>query len=102
VGSGKITAVIEPRSNTMRLGSHLATLASSSRDADQVIWYQPPGLNWSLESVVQASAGRARLDSSIENIVATLKAQSGPGDSIVIMSNGGFDGIHQQLLAALA
>jgi len=101
VGEGKITAVIEPRSNTMRLGSHLGKLAQSSRDADQVIWYQPPGLHWSLESVVQESAGRATIDSSIEHIVATLKAESGPGDSIVIMSNGGFSGIHQQLLAAL-
>ena len=101
VGGGKITAVIEPRSNTMRMGSHLAKLAQSSRDADHVIWYQPPGLHWSLESVVEESEGRAIVDSSIENIVATLKAQSLPGDSIVIMSNGGFAGIHQQLLTAL-
>ena len=94
-------AVIEPRSNTMRLGSHLSRLAAASQRADRVIWYQPEGLDWSLQSVVDESDGRAEVQRSIDNIVADLVATSVSGDHIVMMSNGGFGGIHQQLLKAL-
>src|SRR5690606_37786710 len=59
VGGGRIVAVIEPRSNTMRLGTHLQQLAPATAAADEVIWYQPPGLDWPLEAVVAASGGRA-------------------------------------------
>jgi UDP-N-acetylmuramate: L-alanyl-gamma-D-glutamyl-meso-diaminopimelate ligase len=101
VGEQRVIAVIEPRSNTMRLGAHLSRLASASRLADRVIWYQPEGLDWSLQSVVDESGGRAEVQRSIDNIVADLVATSVSGDHIVIMSNGGFGGIHQQLLKAL-
>ena len=101
IGKQRLIAVIEPRSNTMRLGTHLALLADASRDADRVIWYQPEGLDWSLEAVVADSDGRATVFSSIDAIVASLVADAGEGDHIVIMSNGGFGGIHGQLLDAL-
>ncbi len=101
VGEQRVIAVIEPRSNTMRLGSHLSRLAAASRRADRVIWYQPEGLDWSLQPVIDASDGRAEVQHSIDAIVADLVATSAAGDHIVIMSNGGFGGIHQQLLAAL-
>jgi UDP-N-acetylmuramate: L-alanyl-gamma-D-glutamyl-meso-diaminopimelate ligase len=101
VGEQRIIAVIEPRSNTMRLGSHLNRLALASSRADRVIWYQPEGLDWSLQSVVDDSQGRAEVQHSIAEIVADLAANSGAGDHIVIMSNGGFAGIHQLLLTAL-
>ncbi|MFA7553740.1 MAG: UDP-N-acetylmuramate:L-alanyl-gamma-D-glutamyl-meso-diaminopimelate ligase [Spongiibacteraceae bacterium] len=97
----RIIAVIEPRSNTMRLGTHLAKLAESTALADQVIWYQPEGLDWSLEQVVSASVAKASVEASVSAIVARLVATAQAGDHIVIMSNGGFGGIHQQLLAAL-
>ena len=101
VGEQRVVAVIEPRSNTMRLGSHLSRLAAASQRADRVIWYQPEGLDWSLQSVVDESDGRAEVQRSIDAIVADLVKTSVAGDHIVIMSNGGFGGIHQRLLEAL-
>ncbi len=101
-GEQRIIAVIEPRSNTMRLGSHLERLAGATAEADQVIWYQPEGLDWSLQSVVDNSQGRAELSHSISGIVEQLAANSRAGDHIVIMSNGGFGGIHSLLTDALA
>ncbi|MCR8921224.1 UDP-N-acetylmuramate:L-alanyl-gamma-D-glutamyl-meso-diaminopimelate ligase [Dasania sp. GY-MA-18] len=102
VGSQKITAVIEPRSNTMRMGAHLAKLPNATQQADRVIWYQPPGLDWSLEQVVAGSEGRASVSHSIDHIIEQLVASAQPGEQIVIMSNGGFAGIHQKLITALS
>ncbi|MDG1772527.1 MAG: UDP-N-acetylmuramate:L-alanyl-gamma-D-glutamyl-meso-diaminopimelate ligase [Oceanicoccus sp.] len=101
-GEQRIIAVIEPRSNTMRLGSHLDRLAEVTAEADQVIWYQPEGLDWSLQSVVDHSEGRAVISDSIPSIVQQLAADSKAGDHIVIMSNGGFGGIHLLLTTALS
>ena len=100
-GEQRVIAVIEPRSNTMRLGSHLDHLAAATALADQVVWYQPEGLDWSLQSVVAASKGKATVENSINTIVDQLAVNARPGDHIVIMSNGGFGGIHQQLIHAL-
>ena len=101
VGSERIVAVIEPRSNTMRLGVHKADLASATDQADTVVWYQPPGLDWDLQPVVAASKVPARIASDMDQLVATLAQQSRAGDHLVIMSNGSFGGIHQKLLQAL-
>ncbi len=102
VGSGEnIIAVIEPRSNTMRLGVHLQKLAPSTRDADRVIWYQPPGLDWSMGEVIAASEKPAQLYDNIDRIVTDLTQQVKRGDRIVFMSNGGFGGIHQKLVRSL-
>lgn len=101
VGSERIVAVIEPRSNTMRLGIHKPDLAPATDQADAVVWYQPPGLDWDLQPVVEASKVPARVASDMDQLVATLAQQSQPGDHLVIMSNGGFGGIHQKLLQAL-
>lgn len=100
-GSGRVLAVIEPRSNTMRLGEHREALAPSTNDADQVFWFQPPGLDWSLDDVVANSTVPAQINHSIEELIASLVDQSTSGDVIVIMSNGGFGGIHHRLLSAL-
>lgn len=101
-GDKTIIAVIEPRSNTMRLGSHLSLLAPATAAADRVLWYQPEGLDWSLDSVVEASACEASVHTSVDDIVSTVRAIAAAGDSVVIMSNGGFAGIHNKMLAALA
>jgi len=100
-GQGRIIAVIEPRSNTMRLGSHLSRLADSTETADKVFWYQPEGINWSLDSVVDASNGRAQVNNDIPGLVEEIKQYAKPQDHIVIMSNGGFGGIHQLIVNAL-
>lgn len=99
--TGKLWAVIEPRSNTMRMGVHRDALAASTVDADEVIWYQPKGLNWDLGPVLAASVKPASTFDAIEAIIAHLVEKAAPGDAIVIMSNGGFAGIHGKLVQAL-
>ena len=101
VGDRKIWAIIEPRSNTMRMGTHKDNLAESASDADQVIWYQPAGLDWDLSPVIAASPVPAQVANNIDGIIADVIAQVQSGDAIVIMSNGGFGGIHGKLVNAL-
>jgi len=101
IGDAPLLAIIEPRSNTMRLGSHMAALPASVADASEVIWYQPEGLDWSLDAVVAESPVPARVERSIETIVGQVVGSAMPGTRIVIMSNGGFGGIHQRMVQAL-
>jgi UDP-N-acetylmuramate: L-alanyl-gamma-D-glutamyl-meso-diaminopimelate ligase len=100
-GTQKIIAVIEPRSNTMRLGAHKENLAPSVADADLVLWYQPEGLNWDLGPVVAESPVPALVLNTIEAIIEKVLKETASGDQVVIMSNGGFGGIHQKLVKAL-
>lgn len=101
VGNEQVIAVIEPRSNTMRLGTHQAELADSVKEADNVFWYQPAGLDWSLDRVVANSSVPSDVYDSTGEIINDLITQSQPGTHIVIMSNGGFEGIHQRLAKQL-
>ena len=101
VGNAPVVAVIEPRSNTMRLGSHQQALAPSTQDASEVLWYQPSGLDWDLTSVVADSRVPARVLDSVDAIIDSVKGYQGSGAHVVMMSNGGFDGIHQRMLTAL-
>ncbi|WP_372741499.1 UDP-N-acetylmuramate:L-alanyl-gamma-D-glutamyl-meso-diaminopimelate ligase [Neptunomonas sp.] len=101
VGSDKIVAIIEPRSNTMRLGAHRAALADSATLADEVIWYQPAGLDWSLDDIVHGHEEKMRVATSVDNILARIKEKVAPGTHLVVMSNGGFEGIHQRLVGVL-
>ncbi|MFC3902239.1 UDP-N-acetylmuramate: L-alanyl-gamma-D-glutamyl-meso-diaminopimelate ligase [Acinetobacter marinus] len=101
LGERRLWAIIEPRSNTMRMGSHKAGLAHSARVADEVIWYQPEGLDWDLQPVVEASTNSAQVSQSLDQIISRVKNEAQSGDAVVIMSNGGFGGLHQKLLAAL-
>lgn len=98
---GRLLAVIEPRSNTMRLGTLRGRLAASVAAADQVWWYQPEGLDWSLESIIAESPVPARCLGSIDDLVTDIVAEARAGDRILVMSNGGFGGIHERLLTAL-
>ena len=98
---GRILAVLEPRSNTMRLGVHNATLAASLAAADQVFVFAPPDLGWDAGSVFAPLGPRAAIYTRIEDIVAAIALQGRAGDQVLVMSNGGFQGIHERLLAAL-
>ena len=98
---GKVYAVLEPRSNTMRMGVHKETLSDSWQQADEVSLYQPEGLDWNLEDVVSTSNAPAKIFSDTDGIIDHLLSQAKVGDHILIMSNGGFEGIHQRLLDAL-
>ncbi len=102
VGEARIFAVIEPRSNTMRLGEHRAALAPSTDLADEVLWFAPPSLDWSLDDVIAQSQAKAGVFGDIDTIIRRLQSVARAGDHIVIMSNGGFGGIHDKLVEALA
>ncbi|MCA1930618.1 UDP-N-acetylmuramate:L-alanyl-gamma-D-glutamyl-meso-diaminopimelate ligase [Rheinheimera sp.] len=102
VGQAKIWAVLEPRSNTMRMGVHKSAIADSLHDADAVLLFEPANSGWSLAAVAEQMPGRAQVFQSVELIVAALVEKASAGDHIVIMSNGGFGGIHQKLLDALS
>jgi UDP-N-acetylmuramate: L-alanyl-gamma-D-glutamyl-meso-diaminopimelate ligase len=101
VGTEKIIAVIEPRSNTMKLGVHKSQLAESTKLADQVLWYQPDNIDWSLADVVSAGSVPAEVLDDIDILVEKTLKQAGNLAHIVIMSNGGFAGFHGKLVRAL-
>jgi len=97
---GRIIAVVEPRSNTMRLGVHAQSLAASLGDADLAILYQPPGLGWDLAPLPRY-ASNIEIVSDLTEIISKLTAMAQAGDHIVLMSNGSFGGLHQSLRQAL-
>ena len=100
-GGERIVAVLEPRSNTMRLGVHREELAEALSGADSVWLYQPAGLDWKLDGVATALGAKARLLGELPDLVESLTAELRAGDRVVVMSNGGFGGLHERLLAAL-
>ncbi|HEY5682287.1 MAG TPA: UDP-N-acetylmuramate:L-alanyl-gamma-D-glutamyl-meso-diaminopimelate ligase [Sulfuricaulis sp.] len=98
IGNARILAVLELRSNTMRLGVHRDTLAGALVHADGVLLLKPDDLNWNLERVTNALNGRGQAYSTVEEIIETLIREARPGDHILIMSNGSFGNIHARLL----
>ena len=102
VGEKRILAVLEPRSNTMRMGVHAGMLADSLALADEVWVYAPESLGWDAGSVLRGLGRRLHVHESTQSIVDEVVAESGEGDQVLVMSNGGFEGIHQRLLDALA
>jgi UDP-N-acetylmuramate: L-alanyl-gamma-D-glutamyl-meso-diaminopimelate ligase len=100
-GNRRLVAVLEPRSATMRLGVHRAALAGSLAGADRVWLYQPAGLEWNLDEVAAALGGKGAIAREIPRLVESLAAELRAGDEVVIMSNGGFGGLHDKLLDAL-
>jgi UDP-N-acetylmuramate: L-alanyl-gamma-D-glutamyl-meso-diaminopimelate ligase len=100
VGSARILAVLEPRSNTMKLGVMKDSLAPSLRDADRVFCYTG-GIGWDARAALATLGERATCEDDLERLAAAIVAVSRPGDHILAMSNGGFGGIHQKLLDGL-
>ncbi len=100
VGGGRILAVFEPRSNTMKLGTMKAQLPGSLAGADLAFCYSG-GLDWDAAGVLAPLGERARVHADLGEMVAAIVAQARPGDHVLVMSNGGFGGIHEKLLAAL-
>jgi len=101
VGEERIIAIVEPRSNTMRMGVHTQTLAQSLEGADQALIYQPPGLGWDL-SALKKYAGNIEICQSLDEIIAKLKLEARHGGHFVLMSNGSFGGIYQRLMHELS
>ena len=98
VGDEKIIAIIEPRSNTMRMGVHKNALNKSVTDADDVLWYQPANVDWAMDDIVNKSPVPAKLLRDLDELIHCAISISEPNTHIVIMSNGGFGGVHQKLV----
>ena len=96
VGQERIIAIVEPRSNTMRLGVHTETLAKSLDNADLAIIYQPKNLDWDL-SKLKNHANNIEICQSLDDIIEKLKVEALTGGHFVLMSNGSFGGIYQRL-----
>ncbi|QRY81348.1 UDP-N-acetylmuramate:L-alanyl-gamma-D-glutamyl-meso-diaminopimelate ligase [Pseudomonas sp. PDNC002] len=101
VGDAPVIAVVEPRSNSMKLGAHRDGLPESVVQADNVFWYAPPNLGWDLAATVASSTVPTQVCDSLEAIIDGVKAIATPGTQVVIMSNGGFGGLHGKLAKAL-
>ena len=102
VDTKKIIAVLEPRSATMKRGVHKETLADSLKQADSTYLFQPDNIDWSVQDVADACHQPAHVSDDMDAFVARIVSEAQAGDQILVMSNGGFGGIHQKLLDALA
>ncbi|MGL5947753.1 MAG: UDP-N-acetylmuramate:L-alanyl-gamma-D-glutamyl-meso-diaminopimelate ligase [Aeromonas sp.] len=101
VGRERILAVLEPRSNTMKLGVHKAELAHSFASADAVFLLQPDNIDWDLSEVTAHLPVPAQIFTDLAQLTAAIVASAQPSDHILVMSNGGFGGIHAKLLEQL-
>jgi UDP-N-acetylmuramate: L-alanyl-gamma-D-glutamyl-meso-diaminopimelate ligase len=101
VGAARIIAVVEPRSNTMKLGVHRDQMAPALAAADRTWFLAPKDLGWDLKGAVAVMQDRVRFAETVDELVKGLTADSSSGDHILIMSNGGFGGLHDKLLTAL-
>lgn len=98
--SAPIVAVIEPRSNTMKQGYFSSRLAESAKAAQAVFWYQPKDQEWSLAEAIADAEGQ-RVYQDFDALIEAVVSHSVPGTQLVVMSNGGFGGIHNRLIEAL-
>lgn len=99
--TGRLIAVIEARSNTMKMGYHQQTLAASLKAADQVVWYNSEATQLDLDAIGANSETDFHSFPTVDEIIKHLTHSSRSGDRIVIMSNGSFEGVHQRLCEAL-
>ncbi len=102
IGKARLVAVLEPRSNTMRLGVHRDTLATSLTGADRVFLYAPPDIGWDVAGALDPLGDRVTTAASYDALLIALQEELKAGDHVLIMSNGGFGGLHDRLLRALA
>ena len=101
VGAARIIAVLEPRSNTMRMGVHSSTLADSLKIADEVFVFKPGSLGWSLQDGLKSIEAKTKINTDTSTMIEQICKTARQGDHVVIMSNGGFENIHQRLIDAI-
>ncbi|QBG35975.1 UDP-N-acetylmuramate:L-alanyl-gamma-D-glutamyl-meso-diaminopimelate ligase [Litorilituus sediminis] len=101
VRQGKVIAVLEPRSNTMKSGIHKDALPEAFIDADLVYIYQGEQVSWSVKELIVKCQQPCVVEQEVDSLVTKIANQASPYDTIVVMSNGSFEGIHDKLLAAL-
>jgi UDP-N-acetylmuramate: L-alanyl-gamma-D-glutamyl-meso-diaminopimelate ligase len=99
--SGRLIAVLDIRSNTMKSGAHGAELGLSIADADVVLLCETPDLQWDMKQMVETAPTIVEIKTGTQQIIDYLLHNCQPGDQVVIMSNGGFDNIHQRLIQAM-
>jgi UDP-N-acetylmuramate: L-alanyl-gamma-D-glutamyl-meso-diaminopimelate ligase len=102
VGEQKIIAVLEPRSNTMRMGVLADRLVDSLAAADEVLVYAPSTLNWDAEGVLSGLGDKLTVAHETQAIVDRIAQTATENQHVLVMSNGGFENIHQRILEALA
>ena len=100
VGSARILAVLEPRSNTMKLGVMKDALPASLKDADAVYCYSA-NLGWDAAAALTPLGSKAMTTEDLNALVMAIADAARPGDNVLVMSNGGFGGIHEKLLQRL-
>ena len=101
VGKSRILAVLEPRSNTMKLGVMKQALPASLVDTDLVFCYGA-NLGWDAKEALAPIAQKSAVFDDLDKLVSAIVKEAKSGDQILVMSNGGFGGIHQKLLAQLS
>lgn len=101
VGNARILAVLEPRSNTMKLGVMKDALPASLKDADAVFCYGA-NLGWDARGALAPLGNKAAVSDDLNELIELIAAAANPGDQVLVMSNGGFGGIHEKLLQRLA
>lgn len=101
-GTRRIIAVLEPRSNTMKMGIYKDDLAGALGRADEVFLFQPHNIDWLVSEVAESCVQPAHWSADVDALAEAVIKTAQPGDHILIMSNGGFGGIHQKLLSRLA
>ncbi|MDH3217889.1 MAG: UDP-N-acetylmuramate:L-alanyl-gamma-D-glutamyl-meso-diaminopimelate ligase [Gammaproteobacteria bacterium] len=98
---GRLIAVVDIRSNTMKMGAHAAQLGQSFAAADLVLLCENPNLEWDMQKMAESAPTIVEFKPDSQHIIDYLLHNTEPGDQIVIMSNGGFDDIHQRLIKAM-
>ncbi|HLU13587.1 MAG TPA: UDP-N-acetylmuramate:L-alanyl-gamma-D-glutamyl-meso-diaminopimelate ligase, partial [Arenimonas sp.] len=102
VGDARILVAMEPRSNSMRLGAHAEQIAPALDLADAVVFLQRPELPWDAGKVIAALRGQGEAVPTVDAMLERLRALARPGDHLVFMSNGGFEGAPRRSLTVLA
>lgn len=101
VGKSRVIAILEPRSNTMKSGVHKDTLATSLNHADMIYIYQGDSVEWSVEDLIKDCNAPCEVTTDLNALVTRITDNAQTNDTIVVMSNGGFGGIHEKLLTLL-
>jgi len=98
----RILAVLEPRSNTMKLGANKADLAAALGKADICFVYAPPSLDWDITDALEPIVNKLRVHYSHDSLAHAVAAEAKTGDAVLVMSNGDFGGVHRKVLAELS
>jgi len=101
VGNERIIAVLEPRSNTMKLGIHKEAIVNALNEADHVYCFESADINWSMQEMFTEQGKKVDISNCIDELCNKLVKEAKATDHILIMSNGGFGGIHQKLIEKL-